>query len=256
MDPEIAVEVKGVYKDFNTHRKATSLKDLIVYHDRKESDKIHHVLKDINFKVKKGEALAIIGRNGSGKSTTLKLLAKIIRPNRGTIEINGKVACLIELGAGFHPDMTGRDNVYINASFFGINEKEVDRRMNQIIEFSEIGDFIDERIRNYSSGMYLRLAFSVASNVDADVLLIDEILAVGDIRFQEKCFNRLQEFKNGGGTIILVTHSIEQAERFCENTIWIEDGVIKEFGPSKEVCKKYEEAMLGEKSNEERGNDV
>ncbi len=243
-DPANVIEVRGVCKDFNTHRKANTFKDLFVYHDKKDKSKVRRVLNDINFSVRKGGVLGIIGRNGSGKSTTLKLLSRIIRPNEGTIEINGKVACLIELGAGFHPDMTGRENVYINASFFGINEKEVNARMDEIIKFSEIGEFIDERIRNYSSGMYLRLAFSIAINVDADILLIDEILAVGDIQFQKKCLDRLQEFKDGGGTIVLVTHSTEQAQMICDNVMWIDEGRIREYGDADEVCSHYRSYML------------
>ncbi len=245
MEDKTVIRVKGVCKSFNTHRKATTLKEFLVYHDKKDKSNARQVLKDINFEVKKGEVLGIIGRNGSGKSTTLKLLSRILRPNEGTIEIDGKVACLIELGAGFHPDMTGRENIYINASFFGISEKEVEKRMDEIIEFSEIGDFIDERIRNYSSGMYLRLAFSVAINVDADVLLIDEILAVGDIQFQQKCFNRLKKFQNDGGTIVLVTHSTEQAKEFCDNVLWIDNGIMREYGPAEPVCDKYRQEMIG-----------
>ena len=246
MQPEYAIKVEHVYKEFNLHRKSTTLKDYLTYHEKRDRSAIRQVLKDINFEVKKGEALGIIGRNGSGKSTTLKLLSRILRPNSGTITMDGKVACLIELGAGFHPDMTGRENIYINASFFGISKKEVDSRMQEIIDFSGIGNYIDERIRNYSSGMYLRLAFSVAINVDADILLIDEILAVGDVQFQQKCFDKLRQFKNKGGTIVLVTHSTEQAKMFCDNVLWLEDGIAKEYGPSAPVCEHYVKMMLNE----------
>ncbi len=246
MDEDVVIRVDGVCKSFNTHRKATTLKEFLVYRDKKDRSGVRQVLRDINFEVRRGEVLGIIGRNGSGKSTTLKLLSRILRPNEGTIEIRGKVACLIELGAGFHPDMTGRENIYINASFFGISEKEVEKRMDEIIEFSEIGEFIDERIRNYSSGMYLRLAFSVAINVDADVLLIDEILAVGDIQFQKKCFERLKKFQRDGGTIVLVTHSTDQAKEFCDNVLWIDNGIIREYGPAGPVCDKYRLEMIGE----------
>ena len=246
MEDEPVIKVEGVYKKFYAHRKSTTLKEFLTYHDKKEESNIRHVLNDINFEVKKGEVLGIIGKNGSGKSTTLKLLSRILRPNAGNITIKGKVACLIELGAGFHPDMTGRENIYINASFFGIPKKEVDKRLNDIIEFSEMGEFIDERIRNYSSGMYLRLAFSVAINVDADILLIDEILAVGDIRFQQKCFERLRRFHREGGTIVLVTHNTDQAKEFCDNVMWIDEGVIREYGPADEVCDKYTQVMTRE----------
>lgn len=245
MDPENAIEVHNVYKEFNTHVRSSSLKDLFVYHEKIEK-KMNKVLNDINFNVKKGEVLGIIGRNGSGKSTMLKLLTKILRPNSGTIETDGKIACLIELGAGFHPDMTGKENVYINASIFGVSKKTVDERYNSIIEFSEIGDHVNERVRNYSSGMYLRLAFSVAINVDADILLVDEILAVGDIQFQRKCLNRLQEFKDKGGTIVLVTHSTEQAKIMCDKVMWIDKGYVREYGEPDEVLEHYRKEMLGD----------
>ncbi len=247
MEDGNVIEVSHVYKTFSSHTRATTLKDILSYHERKRGT-TRTVLKDINFSVKKGEVLGIIGRNGSGKSTTLKLLTRILRPNQGTIETRGKIACLIELGAGFHPDMTGRENVYINASIFGIPKKVVDERFDQIVEFSGIGNYIDDRIRNYSSGMYLRLAFSVAISVDADILLIDEILAVGDLRFQKKCLDKLEEFKKNGGTIVLVTHSADQAKQMCDNVIWIDDGVIREYGPSKQVCDDYVKYMT---TNEE-----
>ena len=234
-----------MYKEFSTHSRSSSLKDIIVYHEKKEK-MTHKVLNDINFNVEKGKVLGIIGRNGSGKSTMLKLLTKILRPNGGTIETDGKIACLIELGAGFHPDMTGRENVYINASIFGIPKRTIDERYQTILDFSGIGDHINERVRNYSSGMYLRLAFSVAINVDADILLVDEILAVGDIQFQRKCLNRLREFKDGGGTIVLVTHSTDQARMMCDDVIWIDEGHIREYGNPKTVCDHYTETLLNE----------
>ena len=204
------------------------------------------VLDDVSFVVKKGEVLGIIGRNGSGKSTMLKLLTKILRPNEGTIETKGKIACLIELGAGFHPDMTGRENAYINASIFGMSKNLVDKRYNDIVEFAEIGEFMDERVRNYSSGMYLRLAFSIAINVDADILLVDEILAVGDIQFQRKCLDRLDSFRKSGGTIVLVTHNVDQAKQMCDQVIWLDDGKIREYGDADTVCGHYESTMLNE----------
>ena len=239
MDSQNAIEVKGVYKEFNIHNRATSIKDLLVYRTKGIDRRKRTVLHDINFNVKKGESVGIIGRNGSGKSTTLKLLTRILRPDQGTIETDGKISCLIELGAGFHPDMTGRENVYINASIFGISHKEVDRRLEDIIEFSGIRPYIDERVRNYSSGMYLRLAFAVAINVDADILLIDEILAVGDVQFQQKCVNKLNEMKERGVTIVFVTHDVGTAKRMCNRVIWIDDGYIREDGPAEEVCEHY-----------------
>ena len=202
-------------------------------------------MDDISFNVKKGEALAIVGRNGSGKSTILKLLTKIIRPNEGTIETRGRVSCLIELGAGFHPDMSGLENIYINASIFGLDKKEVDNRLSKIIEFSEIADHINERVRDYSSGMYMRLAFSVAINVDADLLIIDEILSVGDIAYQKKCLDKIHELKDNGVTIVFVTQTPSQAKELCDTAIWLDQGKIRMYGEASEVCDAYAEEMIG-----------
>ena len=232
-----AIEVCDVSKSFNSKNRATTFKDWFFYHGK--GTKKREILKRISFNVKKGESVAIIGRNGSGKSTMLKLLSKIMRPDTGTIETDGKIACLIELGAGLHPDMTGRENVYINSSILGLSKKEVDKKMNEILEFSGIGDYFDERVRDYSSGMYLRLAFSIAINVEADILLIDEILAVGDVQFQKKCLDKLNELKQKGTTIVLVTHSTEQAIEFCDRVIWIDDGIISGEGDPATVCDAY-----------------
>lgn len=238
MDPENAIEVKNLYKKFNVKTGNRKIKDFLVYRD-KEKD-YRWVLRNINFDVKKGEVLGIIGRNGSGKSTLLKLLTKILRPNEGTVETRGRISCLIELGAGFHPDMTGRENTFINASIFGIDNRTVKERFQDILEFSEIGEFIDERVRNYSSGMYMRLAFSIAINVDADILLVDEILAVGDMQFQYKCLDKLKDFRDKGGTIVLVTHNNQQARVMCDRVLWIDNGEVKKIGPADEVCDEYE----------------
>lgn len=238
------IEVNHVSKIFGSHR-STSMKDRLVYHKKAGSNMGREVLHDISFNVKNGEAIAIIGRNGSGKSTILKLLTRIIQPNQGTIITKGRVSCLIELGAGFHPDMSGRENIYINASIFGLNKTEVDKRMRDILEFSEIEDYIDDRVRDYSSGMYMRLAFSIAINVNADILIVDEILSVGDIAFQKKCLDKIRELKESGVTIVLVTQTPQDAVDLCDRTIWINDGVIKKEGPTKEVCDAYVEFMLG-----------
>ena len=244
MDPENAIEVKNVCKHFRG-RSGLSLKDRVVYRGKSGTIYRHDVLKDISFNVRKGEVVGIIGRNGSGKSTMLKLITRILRPNSGTIETDGNMSCLIELGAGFHPDMTGRENVYINASIFGLSNKEIDARFDEILEFSEIGEHIEERVRNYSSGMYLRLAFAVAINVKADILVIDEILSVGDIKFSKKCMAKLMELKNSGVSVVLVTHSVDQARSFCDRVLWIDNGVIRAEGDPDEVCDQYVESMIG-----------
>ncbi len=239
---ETVIEVKDVYKGFKVYYdRGRTLKERFVLHNNKYS--YREVLKGISFSVKKGEAVALIGRNGCGKSTTLKLLTRIIYPNSGSVEMKGRVVSLIELGAGFHPDMSGRENIYINASIFGLSRKEIDNRLDDIISFSELEEFIDNPVRTYSSGMYMRLAFAVAINVDADILLIDEILAVGDAAFQAKCFNRMREIKGSGATIVLVSHSMGQVEQLCDRSIWIEDGKIKAEGIPQEVDPMYLDFM-------------
>ena len=252
---EYVIEVNHVSKDFKIYfDKGYTLKERLLFWHRNRSE-MRHVLKDINIKVKKGECVGLIGQNGAGKSTMLKLLSKIIYPNSGTIVIQGRVACLIELGAGFHPDMSGRENIYTNASIFGLTKKEIDRRMNDIIAFSELEEFIDNPVRTYSSGMYMRLAFSVAINVDADILLIDEILAVGDAAFQAKCFNKMREIKASGVTIVLVSHSLGQIEQICDRSIWFKDGVIEREGKPFDVHPYYLEYM-GRKNTVEIKNNL
>ena len=189
--------------------------------------------------IKKGETVALIGTNGSGKSTLLKLMTKIIFPNEGTIETNGKLTSLLELGAGFHQDFTGRENIYFNASIFGLTRKEIDARMQDIIDFSELGEFIDHPVRTYSSGMYMRLAFSVAINVDAEILLIDEILAVGDQHFQEKCYRKLKELKESDKTIVIVTHSLDVVKDLCDRAVWIYKGELRLDGDPIYVIDEY-----------------
>ena len=235
MQQEYAIDVKNITKSFKVYLdRSDNLKDFIIHSNRRKFEN-REVLKGISFKVKKGEAIGLVGRNGCGKSTTLKLLTRIMYPDTGEIKINGRVSSLIELGAGFHPDMSGRENIYINASIFGLSRKEIDRRVKKIIAFSELEDYIDNPVRTYSSGMYMRLAFSVAINVDADVLLIDEILAVGDANFQAKCFQKLRDIKESGTTIVIVSHALGQIESICERSIWIENGKIKAEGEPRKV---------------------
>ena len=239
-----AISVKNVDKEFKIYKDTRrSLKDKLLLFSKNRYE-VRKVLKNISFNIKPGEAVGIIGKNGCGKSTLLKLLCKIMYPSKGIVSTSGRVASLIELGAGFHPDMTGRENIYINASIFGLTTKEIEKKMDSIIGFSELEDYIDEPIRIYSSGMYMRLAFSVAINVDADILLIDEILAVGDITFQEKCFKKLRDIKSNGTTIVIVSHSLGQIEAFCDRSIWIKDGKIYMDDKPDLVNRKYEEFML------------
>lgn len=222
-----AIEVHDITKSFKVYYdRGKTLKERLVTPGRNKAE-TRQVLKGISFDVKKGEAIGIIGKNGCGKSTTLKLLTRIIYPDSGSIELNGRVSSLLELGAGFHPDMSGRENIYLNAAIFGLTHREIEEKVDEIINFSELEDFIENPVRTYSSGMYMRLAFAVAINVRADILLIDEILAVGDVSFQTKCFEKLKEIKASGTTIVIVSHSLGQIEQICDKSIWLEEGRIK-----------------------------
>ncbi len=236
---EDRIVVEHVYKTFKIYMdKANSLKEKLLFWNRNKKE-TREVLKDINLTIKNGEAVALIGINGSGKSTLLKLMTKIIYPNKGSITTYGKLTSLLELGAGFHPDFSGRENIYFNASIFGLTKKQIDERIDKIIEFSELGSFIDNPVRTYSSGMYMRLAFAVAINVDADILLVDEILAVGDQHFQEKCIEKMKELKEQGKTMVFVTHSMNTVKEFCSRAVWLSNGVVKMDGEPNDVIEKY-----------------
>lgn len=244
-----AIEIKGVSKKFRIyHDKSSTLKEHILFSKRTKYEE-HQVLDGISFDVEKGTTIGLIGQNGSGKSTLLKLLSGIIYPDEGEIKINGRISSLLELGAGFHPDFSGRENIYNNASIFGLSRTEIDKRYNQIVEFSELEEFIDNPVRTYSSGMYMRLAFAVAINVDADILLIDEILAVGDANFQKKCMDKIKELKREGKTIVFVTHDTGAVERICDKAAWLSNGHIEMLDDPISVIKSYLVYMgeLGEK---------
>ncbi len=232
--------VDNVYKTFNVYLdKANTIKEKLLFFKSRNRKEKREVLKGINLKIKQGEVVALIGTNGSGKSTLLKLMTKIIYPNKGKIYTEGKLTSLLELGAGFHPDFSGRENIYFNASIFGLTKKEIDERLEDIIEFSELRPFIDNPVRTYSSGMYMRLAFSVAINVDADILLIDEILSVGDEHFQNKCFDKMRELKAKGKTMVFVTHSMQSVRNLCDRAVWLCNGEIKMDGETNTVVDEY-----------------
>lgn len=234
-----AIKVDNVTKSFKVfYDKPSTLKERLVFWNKKKAEN-REVLKNIDIEIEKGETVALIGTNGSGKSTLLKLMTKIIYPTKGKIKVNGKLTSLLELGAGFHPDFTGRENIYFNASIFGLTRKEINERIGEIIEFSELEEFIDNPVRTYSSGQYMRLAFSVAINVNAEVLLIDEILAVGDQHFQEKCFAKLNELKNSGKTIVIVSHSMGAIKELCTRAIWIYEGEVRKDGKVNDVLDEY-----------------
>ena len=238
---ETAISVKDVYKTFNVYLdKANTVKEKLLFLSRNRREK-REVLKGINLAIKKGEAVALIGTNGSGKSTLLKLMTKILYPTNGEIKVNGKLTSLLELGAGFHPDFSGRENIYFNASIFGLTKKEIDEKLEDIIEFSELKNYIDNPVRTYSSGMFMRLAFAVAINVNADILLVDEILSVGDEHFQNKCIKKMLELKENGKTMVFVTHSMQSAKKLCNRAVWLRDGKIQLDGNTDEVINKYVE---------------
>ncbi|CVD97970.1 ABC transporter ATP-binding protein [Serratia marcescens] len=200
-------------------------------------------IEDISFSIQKGESVALIGRNGAGKSTSLGLVAGVMKPTTGKVTVKGRVASMLELGGGFHPELTGRENIRLNAILLGLRKKELDRRIDKIIEFSELGDFIDEPIRVYSSGMLAKLGFSVITQVDPDVLIIDEVLAVGDLAFQNKCINTINEFKARGATILFVSHSMADVKKVCDKVIWIENHRVKMVGEAGIVTSAFKASM-------------
>ncbi len=238
-----AVTITNLTKHFRVYADySNTLKDKLLFRSRSRY-RNHTVLRNVSLQIAKGESVALIGKNGCGKSTLLKLISRILYPDAGSVEIHGRVSSLLELGAGFHPEMTGRENIYTNASVFGLHRREITARLQDIISFAQLGDAIDRPVRTYSSGMYMRLAFAVAIHVGADVLLIDEILAVGDAAFQAKCMQRLLELKAQGVTIIIVSHSMAQLERICDRSIWLADGEIFMDGTAAQVHAQYLESM-------------
>lgn len=223
-------------RQFSTIKSALLSGDLI---RQLRPDETFQALKGVSFSVPKGCTYGVVGRNGSGKSTALKLVAGITKPNSGTVSVEGRISALIELGAGFHPEISGRENVYINGIMLGLTKREIEKRFDEIVEFAELKDFIDAPVKTYSSGMYMRLGFAVAIHVDPDVLLVDEVLAVGDEGFTHKCLDKFGEFKQRGKTILLVTHSLGLVERFCDEAVWLDAGVKKAEGDPKRVIGVY-----------------
>ena len=235
-------DVSKIYQRYNRRRQFATLKSALLsgslIRDLKPDD-VFPAVRNVSFSVPTGRTLGVIGRNGSGKSTLLKLVAGITKPSSGTVVVNGRISALIELGAGFHPEISGRENVFINGIMLGLTKKEVARRFDEIVEFAELEEFIDAPVKNYSSGMYMRLGFAVAIHVDPDVLLVDEVLAVGDEGFTHKCLDKFAEFKRRGKTILLVTHSLGLVERFCDEALWMDGGAMKGMGDPKRVVGAY-----------------
>lgn len=243
MTLETIISVKNLSKKF---RRFNSVGDAVKEFFHPFQKGYHNefwALKDVSIDIKKGECVGIVGRNGSGKSTLLQILCGIMQPTGGGISVNGRIAALLELGAGFHPSFTGRDNVYLNGALMGFTKEEMEEKFQSIAEFADIGDFIDQPVMMYSSGMFVRLAFSVAIHVDPDILIIDEALAVGDMRFQQKCYRKINEFKEKGKTIILITHDMAAVKNFCSTAAWLKDGKISMTGPPAEIIKSYSSYM-------------
>ncbi|HEB12129.1 MAG TPA: ABC transporter ATP-binding protein [Actinobacteria bacterium] len=235
----VVIEAENVWKKFKIyHERNPSLKETLLK-GRRSAYETFWALKDVSFKVRQGTTIGFIGENGSGKSTLLKLLTKILRPNKGSISMHGKVSALLELGAGFHPELTGKENIFLNGSILGLSKADIFDRLDEIIAFSELEKFIDSPVKNYSSGMYVRLGFAVAINVEPDILLIDEILAVGDEAFQRKCLNKLFDLKESGKTIVMVSHALDSIRNICDEAIWLEHGEIKATGPAPAVVDAY-----------------
>jgi ABC-type polysaccharide/polyol phosphate transport system ATPase subunit len=250
-----AIELRGISKRFRYHggRRATTVKSAVLDLMRRRRHRVDErfaALRDIDLTVQQGRALGIIGANGSGKSTLLKLIAGIYRPDSGSLQVRGRVAPLIELGAGFHPELSGRENVIINGIILGLSPREVRRRLDEIVEFAGLTEFIDAPARTYSSGMFMRLGFAVAAHLDPDVLLIDEVLAIGDEAFSRKCADRFAEFRRLGKTMLLVTHDAEAVERWCDEAVWLDHGMIQATGLPRKVIDLYRQSMSEEESHE------
>ncbi len=235
----VAVSADNVSKMFRlVHEQNNSLKATIL-RGRRVIAEDFWALRDVSFEVQEGETFGLVGHNGSGKSTMLKCLAKILRPEKGEVKVNGKMSALLELGAGFHPELSGRENVYLNGAILGLSQKELRKRFDEIVDFAGIEQFIDEPVKNYSSGMYVRLGFSVAINVDPDVLLVDEVLAVGDEEFQRKCNEKFAQLKAHGKTIVLVSHAMASVQNICDRVAWFEHGTLRETGEPRDVIESY-----------------
>ncbi|GBD12176.1 Teichoic acids export ATP-binding protein TagH [bacterium HR24] len=240
---EAVIEFRSVSKRFRIHHHRT-LREFVPALLRGEAfSEPFYALRDVSFSVAPGETVGIVGRNGSGKSTILKIIAGVTAPTAGTVTVRGRVSPLIELGAGFHPDMTGRENIFMNASILGMSNREIRERFADIVSFAELWEFIDVPVKRYSSGMYVRLGFSVAVHSDPDILLVDEVLAVGDLAFQEKCLAKMRQFQEQGVTIVLVSHSLELVNLFCHRALWLDGGRVVAEGRPAEVTQLYAESL-------------
>ncbi|CAG9000101.1 MAG: Teichoic acids export ATP-binding protein TagH [Candidatus Celerinatantimonas neptuna] len=240
----ISIEFNQVTKSYPLyHHISSGLKSLLLNPLKFYSflkDKNYTAIEDISFYVNKGECLGLIGKNGAGKSTSLGLMAGVLRPSSGNVMVNGRVAAMLELGGGFHPDLTGLNNIYLNAILLGLTKKEVDEKINDIVSFSELEEFINEPIRIYSSGMLARLGFSIISQINPEILIIDEVLAVGDAKFQHKCLKVIESFKNNGVTVVIVSHNTDDIKKYCDKVAWFENHKLRAFGNCLDIIQQYE----------------
>lgn len=251
---ELSIRIENVTMTYKlTEEKIDSFKEFFVkFLQRKIKYKEFHAVKSLNLEVKKGERLGIIGHNGAGKSTLLKLISGVIKPTSGRIIVDGTIAPLLELGAGFDPDLTGTRNIYLNGAILGRNKKFLDEKFNEIIEYADLGEFINVPVKNYSSGMRARLGFAVATQINPDILIVDEILGVGDQNFRDKSTAKMKEMINSGKTVLLVSHSLDQIQELTEKVVWLQNGEIREYGDSSLVCENYKKYMSGSEGKRSR----
>ena len=236
---DIAIKVENLSKVYKLYDKPIDRMKESLSLTKKKYSREHYALKNISFEVQKGETVGILGTNGSGKSTLLKLITGVLTPSSGQLEINGRISALLELGAGFNPEYTGLENIYLNGTMMGYTREQMEERVNPIIEFADIGEFIYQPVKTYSSGMFARLAFAVAINVEPDILIVDEALSVGDMRFQIKCMNKMKQMMEGATTVLFVSHDINAIRRFCQKAIWINKGIMQSKGEVNTICDEY-----------------
>lgn len=254
MNDKIVIKVENVYKNFRLpHEKQTTIKGALfasLRGKKNHTSTVQHALSDISFHINKGEFFGIVGRNGSGKSTLLKLLAGIYQPTKGKVSVEGKLVPFIELGVGFNPELTGRENVYLNGALLGFSKNEIDEMYDEIVKFAEIEKFMDQKLKNYSSGMQVRLAFSMAIRADADVLLVDEVLAVGDTDFQRKCFAYFRKLKRNKKTVVFVSHDMNSVKEYCDRVAFIEKSKLVEVGNPEKIANDYTKMFIEQDSNQ------
>lgn len=254
MNNDSVISVDGVSKRFRLyHERNQSLKSVLMRRGRVRYDEFW-ALKDVSFEVRPGMTFGLVGHNGSGKSTMLKCIARILRPEKGRISVDGRMSALLELGAGFHPELSGRENVYLNGSILGMSKRQLEQKFDEIVGFAGLERFIDMPVKNYSSGMYVRLGFSIAINVDPDILLVDEVLAVGDEEFQRKCLERVADLREAGKTIVVVTHALGTVRNLCDEAIWLENGVMREIGPGGDIADAYLGQVHVDREEDESGH--